>query len=136
MTERPDWVKRRLNGRAGMRPSPFWVPVEGDWICGEVVELGRVPSRFGDPKPVMTIRVEAGTQRGAAVEPCSWATIALSHTWLARWVDREDPHVGEKVAIEYAGRVHSPSGSYRHEYVCGVERPDGHVIEDGEPRRW
>lgn len=134
--ERPEWVLKRLNGVAGQRPAPFWTPEEGDWICGTVVELGDQRSYFGpEPKPTMTIRVEAGTMRGVAMEPCSWARLSISHAGLAAWMRRESPQVGERVAVEYAGRVGTASGSYRHEYVAGVEREEGALAESGA-QRW
>jgi len=130
--EKPDWVAKRLNGKAGQRPSPFWSPEEGDWVCGTVVELGSMRSRFSDdPKPTMTLRVEAGTMRGLAMEPCSWARVPLSHASLAAWVRRESPQVGEQVAIEYAGKTPAMSGSYKHEYVAGVEREKGVAVGSG-----
>jgi hypothetical protein len=120
MSELPSWAQEALNGHS-TRLRSLWEPQAGDLLAGEVVErhdTARAGSQ-GSGYTSLTIRAETGSQQGQPLELGSWVVVRCLSTTLRAWVKRDEPGVGEKVAIHHRGRTRRKldiaAGVYREE---------------------
>lgn len=113
----PEWAQTALNGGSHRKPYP-WRFEPGDALAGELVEVREVSSGNSRCKQ-LTIRVEGGSQSGEPLTPGDWLTLRVTGSVLRHWMEREQPQIGDRVAIECRGK------SSRHaEFVAGVHRSE------------
>jgi hypothetical protein len=137
VTGLPERFAKLLNGRSGERPAVLWRPDPEDVVAGLILEFGRTsPSRHApEGRATITIQVEYATMGGREIERCEWVRVLASHAAIAAWISRDNPQVGDAVAIKYVGRSNEGGSSYRHEYICGVEREPGEAPQ-AEGQKW
>ena len=112
----PEWAAHALNGVSVRKPE-LWRPAPGDVIAGEIVEEREATVNMR-PCVQLVVRVEAGSQAGKPLEAGAWRQVNCTGL-LRRWVAKDAPKVGERVAVECRGS----SGRW-YEYVAGVYRDD------------
>jgi hypothetical protein len=110
----PDWVDHTLNGGSVRVPKKWEVGelAVDDLLAGAVVERTRW---------TLTVSVEAGTLRGEPLEAGSWWRVPLRAGVLARWDERDQPTVGDRVAFKYLGRT-GDGECPRIDFACGLHR--------------
>jgi hypothetical protein len=115
--------KSALNGHKTIAPSrPFARPIEGDLICGPIVEKGRLsPTKFSaDGNEYVTIKCEAERLHGREIPHGEWVKLVLGCAALKEWAKRDRPEAGDKVSVFYAGQHRFNDGTLRHEYAAGI----------------
>jgi hypothetical protein len=111
----PEWATHALNGVSFRKPR-LWKCEPGDVLAGEVVETREVSA--GSARCTqLVVRVEGGSQAGEPLEPGDWIAVNCVGTVLRRWVAKEAPKPGERVAVECRSR----NGRWP-EFVAGVYR--------------
>jgi hypothetical protein len=110
----PDWVEHTLNGGSVRVPKHWQVEdlAADDLLAGPVVERTRW---------TLTVSVEAGTLNGEPLEAGSWWRVPIRVGVLARWDERDQPSVGDKVALKYLGRT-GGGKVQRIDFACGLHR--------------
>lgn len=112
--EVPDWIVETLNG-GSVRVPHDWQTRDlrpDDLVAGKIVER----TEHG-----LTVSVEAGTLGGQQLQPGEWRRVNLHRvSVLTAWDERDNPQVGDRVAIRFLG--HSDTG--RVEYAAGVARAE------------
>jgi hypothetical protein len=116
-TSLPEWASHALNG-VSYRKAELWKAEPGDAIAGGIVESREVT--VGNARCTqLIVRVEAGSQAGKPLEPGAWRMVNCVGPVLRRWIEKDAPKAGERVAVECRG----VNGRW-FEYVAGVYRDD------------
>jgi hypothetical protein len=114
----PEWATVALNGGSHRKPYP-WRAEPGDTLAGEVVE-SRTVTKGSASCVQLIIRVEGGSHSaGEPLPPGDWLQLDCVGAVLRRWVVKEEPKAGDKVAVECRSR----SGRWP-DFVAGVYRDD------------
>jgi hypothetical protein len=115
-SELPDWVETALNGHS-TRVGQEWTHLPGDHIAGEVVRIREGSHGSGRPYKRLTLRVQTGTELEEPVPIGEWRTVSCLASVLREWVDRDQPQVGDRVAVMLRGKTHG-----HLDYIAGVHR--------------
>lgn len=106
------WVDAALNGASTRIPSWFRPAKAGDTWAGGIRER---------TENTLTISIEYGIEDGEPIGEGEWKRIDLRrYRILAAWDRRDQPAVGERVAVRYLGKC-GPNG-WRHDFAAGVHR--------------
>lgn len=108
------WIEQALNGTSVRVPLP-WDPRANDLLAGEIVEVRERSHATSQPCTILVIRVEAGTLGGEPLEQGAWFELDCKCAILRRWLERDKPTAGTKVAIQFRGRSRGEL-----DYVAGV----------------
>ncbi len=102
-------LERELDAWDGSWPAS-WRPREGDTLVGRIARYGTASGIYG-PVRTATVERDNGEQR----------TVWLSSRVLLALFDEQQPQIGERIGLKYAGR--HPEKGY-HRYALLVDRPD------------
>lgn len=107
-----NWIEQALNGNSVRVPTK-WEPVTaGDLLAGTVAERTR---------HTLTVVVEQATIGGEEIPAGEWRCVRLDRAGVLRkWDRRDEPAVGQKVAIQFLGTRGTAHGSLRKNYAAGV----------------
>lgn len=89
-------------------PVTGWQPEAGDTIIGLVTDRRRDNTSLGNEVDVLVI--EAEDDNTYAV----WCTAKV----LVRLIEKNDPHVGDVVAVRYVGLRNSQASGRQYKYYC------------------
>lgn len=102
----------KLAERAARFPES-WRPAQGDVLEGVVTELDERDSEYGPPYAIVTVETDDGGELAAH----------CFHTMLRNAIARQNPQVGDRIAIAYHGLGEAQPGmSAPHRYRVIVER--------------
>jgi hypothetical protein len=128
MSENFDWIESALNGSGTHAWEPWYPAQSGDMLAGEVVERGEQPTKYG-PLLFLDVKIERSTVGGESLEPGRWARLYVGTAVLKRWVSRDDPQPGDKIAVRYRGIVER--GQYKtHAFDAGTLKAERAWSED------
>jgi hypothetical protein len=115
----PEWAAHALNG-GSTRVSRPWEFSPADRLACEVVEMREARhTTETEPYKVLTLRVEAGTEQGQPVEAGEWLTLSCQPATLRKFVSRDNPQPGDRMAVLYRGKTRG-----KLDFVSGVYRDD------------
>lgn len=125
------WVEEALNG-SSFRFAHLWTPEPGDMLAGTVTERGESMSRWG-LATYLSVKVEVGTLAGQPLAPGSWYRVYAAPAVLKRWLERDQPQIGDRVALRYWGLL--VTGDRRaHKFECGCVKAER--VWDEAPQQW
>jgi hypothetical protein len=120
----PAWATPLTNGSGRHSSKMIKFTRRGEVVAGEVVGRGRTRgSKFSpDGNTWLDVRVEAADVDGLDLEPGAWARIMCGVQFLRELVEADDPQVGDRLVVQYDGRLDLPDGSFQHLFSGGVAK--------------
>jgi hypothetical protein len=102
-----------------MRVPRVWHTSElqpGDVLAGTLMQRGKV---------TIDVSIESGAFQGQPLELGEWRRVHIDCGILRRWIERDNPQVGDKVVLSFLGRTgeNGRGGHGEYDYACGIFRP-------------
>jgi hypothetical protein len=93
--------------------APAWKPSSGDKLIGELIAVDERLGYNDEPYPILTVRCDNGSE----------FAVHAFHSVLRNEVGKQNPQLGETIAIKYGGEVAKEDGRGRyHSYKLVVDR--------------